>query len=64
MNPIIEKLKGQSVVIDSTFSDTPIVSFSQDRFATLIIKECSNFLRNSLDDHFAAEQLEAYFDID
>lgn len=64
MHPIIEKLKDQSIIIDSACSDSVFVSFSEDRFAQMIIKECASFLRDSLDNHFAAEQLESYFDID
>lgn len=33
-------------------------------FAELIVKECSNFLKDTLDDHFAAEQLEEHFGVE
>jgi hypothetical protein len=32
-----------------------------EKFAVRLIKECSNFLKDTLDDHFAAEQLEEHF---
>ena len=35
-----------------------------DRFAELIIQECSNFLKDELDDHFAAEQLVEHFGVE
>ena len=36
----------------------------EGKFAELIIRECSNFLKNKLDDHFAAEQLEEHFGVE
>jgi hypothetical protein len=35
--------------------------FDEQLFAQLIVAECGNFLKDTLDDHFAAEQLEEYF---
>ena len=35
-----------------------------EKFAELIVKECSNFLKDALDDHFAAEQLEEHFGVE
>lgn len=35
-----------------------------NNFAELIIRECSGFLKNTLDDHFAAEQLEEHFGVE
>ena len=35
-----------------------------EKFAQLIVKECSNFLKDTLDDHFAAEQLEEHFGVE
>ena len=35
-----------------------------EKFAELIVKECSNFLKDRLDDHFAAEQLEEHFGVE
>ena len=34
------------------------------KFAELIVAECSNFLKDTLDDHFAAEQLEEHFGVE
>ena len=35
-----------------------------ERFAELIVAECAGFLRDTLDDHFAAEQLEEHFGVE
>ena len=35
----------------------------QQKFAELIVQECSNFLKDTLDDHFAAEQLVEHFGV-
>ena len=35
-----------------------------ERFAELIVAECAGFLRDTLDDHFAAEQLEQHFGVE
>jgi len=32
-----------------------------EKFAKLIVRECADFLKDTLDDHFAAEQLEEHF---
>jgi len=37
--------------------------FQYRKFAELIVQECSNFLKDTLDDHFAAEQLEEHFGV-
>ncbi len=34
-----------------------------EKFAQLIVAECVAFLRDELDDHFAAEQLEEHFGV-
>ncbi len=39
----------------------PMNEFNLERFAQLIVRECVVFLKDTLDDHFAAEQLEEYF---
>ena len=44
-----------------------IKGFSQqvyEKFAKLIVRECTNFLKDTLDDHFAAEQLEEHFGVE
>lgn len=35
-----------------------------EKFAELIVKECADFLKNTLDDHFAAEQLAEHFGVE
>ena len=35
-----------------------------NRFAELIVRECADFLKDTLDDHFAAEQLEEHFGVE
>jgi len=35
-----------------------------EKFAELLVQECSNFLKDTLDDHFAAEQLEEHFGVE
>jgi len=39
-------------------------SIFREKFAELIIAECAGFLRDTLDDHFAAEQLEQHFGVE
>ena len=34
-----------------------------EKFAELIIRECANFLKDTLDDDFAADQLEEHFGV-
>lgn len=33
------------------------------RFALLIVRECADFLKDTMDDHFAAEQLIEHFGV-
>ena len=35
-----------------------------NKFAELIVQECSNFLIDSLDDDFAAEQIKEHFGVE
>jgi hypothetical protein len=35
-----------------------------EKFAELIVRECADFLKDTLDDHFAAEQLEEHFGVE
>ena len=35
-----------------------------EKFAELIVRECADFLKDKLDDHFAAEQLEEHFGVE
>ena len=63
MNERIKQLAEQA-----GFDAVSMVAFDigQDleKFAELIVKECSNFLKDTLDDHFAAEQLEEHFGVE
>ena len=36
----------------------------KEKFAELIVRECTDFLKDTLDDHFAAEQLEEHFGVE
>ncbi len=38
--------------------------FDKEKFAKLIVRECADFLKDTLDDHFAAEQLEDHFGVE
>lgn len=62
MNERIEELwdkAAEDTMDDSWQSQTKFM----ERFAELIIAECAGFLRDTLDDHFAAEQLEQHFEV-
>jgi hypothetical protein len=39
-------------------------NFDPEKFAELIVKECADFLKDTLDDHFAAEQLVEHFGVE
>jgi hypothetical protein len=36
----------------------------EEKFAKLIVQECADFLMNTMDDHFAAEQLIEHFGVE
>jgi len=36
----------------------------RQKFAELIVKECADFLMDTMDDHFAAEQLKEHFGVE
>lgn len=38
--------------------------FDREMFALLIVRECADFLKDTMDDHFAAEQLLELFGVD
>ena len=38
--------------------------FDHEKFAELIVRECADFLKDKLDDHFAAEQLVEHFGVE
>jgi len=74
MNERIREIAEQAVKdVDVVHEDNPfneelakmyIPNVFIERFAELIVKECSNFLKDTLDDHFAAEQLEEHFGVE
>jgi len=57
MNPRVKELAEQAGGVVLAGSEI-------QKFAELIVKECSNFLKDKLDDHFAAEQLEEHFGVE
>lgn len=63
MNERIKELLAQSVIDGVPQLDIPD-DINYEKFAELIIKECANFLKDTLDDHFAAEQLEEHFGVE
>jgi hypothetical protein len=62
MNERIKQLAEQAEDYGSW--DNKVYTFDKEKFAQLIVKECSNFLKDTLDDHFAAEQLEEHFGVE
>ena len=65
MNEQIRRLVEQATTrIDPIAHDGECWDFDKEKFAQLIVKECSNFLKDTLDDHFAAEQLEEHFGVE
>ncbi len=68
MNERIDQLWGQALdaAVPETYtqlSHSQVLKIKQV-FAKLIVRECSNFLKDTLDDHFAAEQLEEHFGVE
>ena len=65
---IIDKLWGKALdrVVPDTYSSLSLTQVEKVKtvFAELIVRECSNFLKDTLDDHFAAEQLEEHFGVE
>ena len=47
-----------------SLNDSTVCRMSAEKFAELIVKECADFLKDKLDDHFAAEQLEEHFGVE
>jgi hypothetical protein len=50
-------------IISSSREECPITT-DLEEFAVRLIKECVVFLKDTLDDHFAAEQLEEHFGVE
>jgi hypothetical protein len=68
MNERILELAKQATIIEVLsgrgFDETQYTErFNKEKFAKLIVVECANFLKDKLDDHFAAEQLEEHFGV-
>jgi hypothetical protein len=63
MNERIRELAEQAgmIIVDDEFSTYGKFA---EKFAELIVRECSDFLKDTLDDHFAAEQLEEHFGVE
>ena len=61
MNERIKELVEKSYIYDKQ-NDSSF--FDKEKFAELIVRECSSFLKDTLDDHFAAEQLEEHFGVE
>jgi len=59
MNQQIQKLLQQAT---DDIMGVPVIDHA--KFAQLIVRECSDFLKDTLDDHFAAEQLEEHFGVE
>ena len=60
MNERIKELLEQAGVKYTTMPKDTVY----EKFAELIVRECSNFLKDTLDDHFAAEQLVEHFGVE
>jgi hypothetical protein len=68
MNELLQKLAEQATEIIEVMGEegntNTHANFHVQKFAELIVRECSNFLKDTLDDHFAAEQLEEHFGVE
>ena len=66
MNERIKQLAVEAGIISAEYNgfDPTGLTKAQRKFAELIVRECSNFLKDTLDDHFAAEQLEEHFGVE
>ena len=65
MNERIRELAEQAGLISKQDDRENWQEYINDvgKFSELLIKECSSFLKDTLDDHFAAEQLEEHFGV-
>ena len=67
MNQRIKELAEQAGIEewwDSGNECREVLQEHLEKLAELIIRECSNFLKDTLDDDFAAEQLEEHFGVE
>ena len=53
-----------SGIVDGLTWEAKILKARDLKFAELIVRECADFLKDNLDDHFAAEQLEEHFGVE
>ena len=63
MNKLIAKLYDQATILEGN-GDYVAGELDPVKFAELIVRECADFLKDKLDDHFAAEQLEEHFGVE
>lgn len=63
MNERIQKLWDEAAKLEADPSWEGQTRF-MEKFAELIVRECADFLKDKLDDHFAAEQLEEHFGVE
>ena len=64
---VCEQAKAYATESTKDFTgDEPVVwmDYYTEKFAKLIVQECADFLKDTLDDHFAAEQLEEHFGVE
>jgi hypothetical protein len=64
MNERIQKLIEQCTIEYRDGNGGYVDQVDAEKLAELIVRECSNFLKDTLDDHFAAEQLEEHFGVE
>jgi hypothetical protein len=62
MNERIKLLAEQAGFNPYNYQGSNLALF--EKFAELIVQECAGFLRDTLDDHFAAEQLVEHFGVE
>ena len=68
MNELTKKLAGQALDKAVPYTWTTL-NYEQIQellacHTEMVVKECTNFLKDGLDDHFAAEQLEEHFGVE
>jgi hypothetical protein len=64
MNKRINQLAEQAGIFRPKEFYQHIDALQLEKFAELIVRECADFLKDTLDDHFAAEQLEEHFGVE
>ena len=61
---LVKLAQVNNLAIDTNGDPYDVKRLDPEKFAELIVRECSNFLKDTLDDHFAAEQLEEHFGVE